>query len=76
MYILLTYFYGGFQITFFPSFPFNESLLRANDLTALFLTLSYRGPFLGEKVTILLYTIIVKASTKINLQFFSFQKCR
>ena len=38
------------------------------------LTLSYRNPFPGEEVTIFLYTIIVKASTKINLQFFLF-KC-
>ena len=33
------------------------------------LTPSYRDPFPGEKVTFL-YTIIVKALTKINLQFF------
>ena len=38
-----------------------------------YLTLSYRDPFPGEKVTIFLYTIIVKASTKINLQFFLFK---
>ena len=42
-------------------------------ILTLLLTLSYRDPSLGEKVTILLYTIIVKASSKINLQFFFFK---
>ena len=37
------------------------------------LTLSYRDPFPGEEETIFLYTIIVKASTKIYLQFFLFK---